>query len=270
MAAENVYRDLIQNPSDRVIIALDDMSWTQAADLMLEVEGFVGMGKINSLAQRKGWDHATETLGRLGAMTMADEKYHDIPKTAELECYEAAQSGPAFITVHASGGKAMMEAAVQGAENGTHAFFEANEEQAPDARFTAPTGILAITILTSLSAEECKALYGAYPEEKVVQLTRLAAAAGVDGVVCSGQELRAIRAVPEFDHLVTVVAGITPMWAKKANDQSRIITPSKAVELGADFIVVGRAITQPPQGMGSEEAACRVVDEIAGSTPWQA
>lgn len=260
--AENVYRELIEDPSDRVIVALDDMTWDRAVSVMRETHLLVGMGKINSLAQNDGWQHATNLLADLGSLTMADEKFHDTPKTVELEVVEVAKSGPAFITVHASGGLKMMEAAVQGSETGEDIFLETHDYQDYDPRFQVPPGILAITILTSLDEQECLSIYGATPEKKVLQLARLAAEAQVDGIVCSGQELRAIRAIPDLDHLVTVVPGITPSWAKKAHDQSRIVTPAEAVESGADFIVVGRAITQPPDGMAVGEAAARIAEEI--------
>lgn len=122
-------------------------------------------------------------------------------------------------------------------------------------------GILGITVLTSID-DDCVSIYGDEPEVKVVQFAHMAQEAGIDGIVCSGKELRAIRAISALDDLITVVPGITPEWAKKPGDQKRVVTPAMAVDNGADFIVVGRAITQPPVGISKQEAAHRIVTEL--------
>jgi orotidine-5'-phosphate decarboxylase len=270
VVAGNPFREMIEQPSDRVIVALDNMTWDQAEGLMSQVDGQVGMGKINSLAQRKGWEHAINTLTKAGSLTMADAKFHDIPATVGLHVKEVAQLGPAFITVHASGGKAMLEAAVQAAEEGDNTFntwldYDNPHEDDPRLYASELSGILAITVLTSLDGKECKSIFGAEPEQQVMQFAEMALDAGVDGIVCSGQELRAIRSLAGYDDLITVVPGITPEWAQKAGDQKRVVTPAEAVELGADFIVVGRAITQPPEGISPREAAERINAELKGT-----
>lgn len=126
-------------------------------------------------------------------------------------------------------------------------------------------GILGITVLTSLDTDECVSIFGDEPEKKVVQFARMAVDAGIDGIVCSGKELRAIRAMTTLDSLITVVPGITPDWAKKPGDQKRVVTPRQALQDGADFLVLGRALTQPPNGISKTEAGQRVVAEIAGA-----
>jgi orotidine-5'-phosphate decarboxylase len=253
MASE--YRETINQPGDRVIVALDNMDWNMAAEVIGEVGQYVGMGKANSLAQRYGWEHAVRTIGELGAATFADTKFHDIPQTVELQTEAVAACGARLITVHASGGRAMLEAAMTGRDKAFN-----NQDQASYDDLLG--GILGITVLTSIDAETCVSIYGEEPEKKVVEFAHLALDAGIDGIVCSGKELRAIRAISALDDLITVVPGITPKWTQKAGDQKRIVTPTEALESGADFIVVGRAITQPPQGIGREEAAERIATEL--------
>ncbi len=253
MASE--YRSIIQQPSDRVIVALDNMNWAEATSVMSEVGPNVGMAKVNSLAVKRGWEYTVNMLDKLGALTMADPKFHDIPKTVELSSEAVAECDATLITVHASGGIKMLEAAVMGRDR-------AYDNQTVEKWNDIMGGILAITVLTSID-EECESIFGKQPEEKVIEFAQMAQEAGVDGVVCSGKELRAIRAISALDDLITVVPGITPAWAKKANDQKRITTPREALQEGADYIVVGRAITQPPEGISQAEAAQRIAVELA-------
>lgn len=257
--AENVYRQTIEAPSDRIIVALDNMNWDQAVATMDQVAEFVGMGKANSIAKKYGWEHAANRLAAIGSFLMADDKTHDIPETVRLTVKEISECGPRFITVHASGGKSMLEHAVKGRDEGRenilNSLLAAHKEKLG--------GILGITVLTSLDTEECVSIFGAKPEKKVVEFAHMALDAGIDGIVCSGKELRAIRAISALDSLITVVPGITPLWAKKPGDQKRVVTPTEALQEGADFEVVGRAITQPPEGISKAEAAQRVRDELA-------
>lgn len=249
------YRETIYKPSDRVIVALDNMDWPTAEEVLGEVGPYIGMGKANTLALRYGWEHAVRTIGSHGAETMADPKFHDIPQTAELEAEAVASCGASLITVHASGGQAMLEAVVAGRDR-------AYQAQDPARWSDKLGGILGVTVLTSHDEESCMSIYGDKPEKKVVQFAHFALEAGAEGIVCSGKELRAIRAISALDDLITVVPGITPAWTQKAHDQKRIVTPTEAVQSGADFIVVGRAITQPPQGITRQEAAQRIAVEL--------
>lgn len=253
--SENAYRATIEQPSNRVIVALDNMNWDQAEQLMSRVGPHTGMGKANSIAQKEGWQHAVSRLSDYGVETFADTKFHDIPETVRLQVKAVTETGPSLITVHASGGLAMLEHAVRGRD-------EAKAEMDLSQR-TRVGGILGITVLTSLDGETCLSIYGDEPEKKVVQFAHLALEAGIDGIVCSAKELRAIRAISALDSLITVVPGITPEWAAKAGDQKRVATPSAALSDGADFLVIGRAITQPPEGISPEEAAQRIELELS-------
>ncbi len=250
----NSYRSSIEVPSDRVIVALDNMNWDEAGEVMAEVGEHIGMAKANSIAQQYGWDHAVTTIGSFGVSTMADPKFHDIPETVALEVSVVAESGADLITVHASGGSRMLEYAVKA----RNMVFNNQPKAAWNDQLG---GILGITVLTSID-DDCVSIYGDEPEVKVVQFAHMAQEAGIDGIVCSGKELRAIRAISALDDLITVVPGITPEWAKKPGDQKRVVTPAMAVDNGADFIVVGRAITQPPVGISKQEAAHRIVTEL--------
>lgn len=251
----NEYRSTIEQSEDRIIVALDKMTWDMASEIMGEVGPYVGMAKANSIAQRYGWEHAVNTIGSLGAATMADTKFHDIPETVGLQVEAVSSAGARLITVHASGGVEMLEYAVAGRDR---AYCEQPEDKWDDLL----GGILGITVLTSLDSETCTSIYGDELERKVVQFARAALYAGIDGIVCSGKELRAIRAISALDDLITVVPGITPEWAKKPGDQKRVVTPAEAFQSGADFLVVGRAITQPPEGMSRQEAAERIATEL--------
>lgn len=257
--SENIYRQTIEVPSDRIIVALDNMSWNKAVDTMEQVSEWTGMAKANSIAQKKGWEHAANTLQGIGSFLMADAKFHDIPETVRLSVKEVTECGPRFITVHASGGKAMLEHAVLGRDEG----LEGIENEVLSGFKERLGGILGITVLTSLDGEDCVSIFGTEPEKKVVEFAHMALDAGIDGIVCSGKELRAIRAISALDTLVCVVPGITPVWAKKPGDQKRVVTPAEALQEGADFEVVGRAITKPPEGITPAEAAERIADELS-------
>ncbi|MDL2363000.1 MAG: orotidine-5'-phosphate decarboxylase [Patescibacteria group bacterium] len=256
--SSEVYRNTIQQPSDRVIVALDKMNWEQAGEVMSEVGEHVGMAKANSIAQKLGWIHAVEKIASFGAATMADAKYHDIPDTVRLHIAEAADCNPQFITIHASSVVEMLKAAAEGRDQ----IRETKKGHYSDDDVARIGGILGVTVLTSIGEEDCVSIYGDSPKKKVLQFARIAKEAGIDGIVCSGKELKIIREQDDLNDLLTVVPGITPAWAQKAGDQKRVVTPTEAIQNGADFIVVGRAITQPPEGISRAEAAQRIAQEL--------
>jgi orotidine-5'-phosphate decarboxylase len=117
---------------------------------------------------------------------------------------------------------------------------------------------IAVTVLTSLNEIDVQQLFGDAPARKVLQLARLACAAGMDGVVCSPQEVGVLKQNVETRSLVTVVPGIRPSWAA-GGDQSRIATPGAAVRAGADYLVIGRPIVKPPATIGSRQAAVEMI-----------
>ncbi len=167
-----------------------------------------------------------DRLQERGFEVFLDLKFHDIPNTVAGACRSAARLGVWMLNVHASGGEAMMRAA--------------REAIAGVAR---PPLLIGVTILTSLSLEDLKRMgFGGSVEENVVRLARLARASGLDGVVCSAQEAAAIRQATGADFTL-VTPGIRLASSPK-DDQSRVVTPTEAVRLGADYLVIGRPIIQ--------------------------
>ncbi|MGI9027608.1 MAG: orotidine-5'-phosphate decarboxylase [Candidatus Saccharimonadales bacterium] len=256
--AENVYREAIEKPSDRVIVALDGMNWATATEVMGEVGQYVGMAKANALAQKPGWEATVQRFADLGAFTMADAKYKDIPFTMENHLTEVAECAPTLITIHADNTLEAIQAAVVGRNKGKDNLVSPFHRACKDRL----GGILGVTVLTSYSEDDALSIYGDSPEDKVVQFAYTSLEAGIDGIVCSPKELKAIRKIPQLDNLITVVPGITPAWTKKPDDQKRISTPTEAIQDGADFLVIGRAITKPPEGISRGEAAYRIAEEI--------
>jgi orotidine-5'-phosphate decarboxylase len=175
-------------------------------------------------------------LQDLGFEIFLDLKYHDIPNTVAGACRAAAKLGVWMLNVHASGGEAMMRAA--------------REALAGLAR---PPLLIAVTILTSLSQEDLARIgLAGSVEENVERLARLARACGLDGVVCSAQEASALRRAtgPDF----TLVTPGIRLADANADDQSRVVTPVEAVRLGADYLVIGRPITQAPDPAATLES----------------
>ena len=175
-----------------------------------------------------------------------DLKLHDIPNTAAGAARSAVRHGVQMMTIHASGGKEMMARAAAAARE------TAEEEKLPKPL------LLGVTVLTSLKADELDEI-GMNPDTaaQVLRLAGLAKAAGMDGVVCSPQEIEIIR--KEFGReLVVVTPGIRPAWAA-AQDQKRIMTPAEAVAKGADYLVIGRPITGAPS---PADAFRRIVEEL--------
>ena len=185
-----------------------------------------------------------------GEQVFLDLKFHDIPNTVQAAARQAGMLGVSLLTVHASGGLKMMEAAVDGVRAAAKAKGVAQ-----------PTRVLAVTALTSLGAEDLAevGLEGS-PEEVVVRLARLAQAAGVDGVVASPREIAVIRQACGPNFLI-VTPGIRPVTGG-SDDQARTATPESAIRAGADYLVVGRPITQAADPVAAAQA---MVDEIASA-----
>lgn len=234
----------------RIFVALDTTSLERVAGLVRALSGEVGGFKVGKeLFTAHGPDGVRAALG--GEPLFLDLKFHDIPNTVAGALRAAVRLHPAIVNVHASGGPAMLQAAV-----------EAVREGAEDAGVEAPW-VIAVTVLTSLDDDDLAAVGQRTPAaEQVVRLARLTQDCGLDGVVCSPREIAALREAcgPDFK---LVVPGIRPRWAA-AGDQKRIMTPAEAVNAGADVLVIGRPIT------GAEDpaaAARRIAEEIAEAAP---
>jgi orotidine-5'-phosphate decarboxylase len=203
------------------------------------------MFKIGSQLFTAEGPRAVKRIAALGSGIFLDLKFHDIPNTVAGAVRAAAElPGVALVNVHASGGLEMMRAAARAV---------AGLRRRPR--------VLAVTILTSLDAAALRSIgIGGSTQGRVVALARLAQRAGLDGVVCSAHELRAIRRACGSKFL-TVVPGIRPASAARG-DQSRVATPAAAIRAGADYLVVGRPITAAPD---PRAAAQTILREIAAA-----
>jgi orotidine-5'-phosphate decarboxylase len=213
---------------DRLIVALDVSSGAAAVRMAATLRGHVGLFKVGSQLFTAEGPAVARRLAALGENVFLDLKFHDIPNTVRGAARESARTGASMLNVHASGGRKMMEAAVEGAREGS------SDRNRPL--------VLAVTVLTSLGSEDLAEVgldLGA--EAAAVRLACLAQRAGLDGVVASSREIAAIRRTcgPDF---VVVSPGIRPESAL-ADDQTRIATPEQAIRAGADYLVVGRPVT---------------------------
>jgi orotidine-5'-phosphate decarboxylase len=176
-----------------------------------------------------------------------DLKFHDIPNTVAGAVRAVTAIGPTYMTLHASGGTAMMQAAQ-----------DAVLEEAAKRKITAPQ-LLAVTVLTSLDDPALDDVGQLTPSGvQVIRLARLAAESGVAGVVCAGPDIMPLRALLDPDFIL-MVPGIRPAGSQ-SNDQKRIMTPADAVAAGATHLVIGRPITES-QDPGA--AAMAILDSIA-------
>jgi orotidine-5'-phosphate decarboxylase len=235
------------NPQERIFVALDTQDLGRAAALARELAGLIGGVKIGKeFFTAHGPDGVRAVAG--GVPLFLDLKFHDIPNTVAGALRSAIHLRPAFVNVHAAGGRAMLEAAVQAVAEG-----------AEDAGVPRPR-LLGVTVLTSLGENDLGEVGQAGPlPDQVLRLARLAQSCGLDGVVCSPREIAALKAAcgPDF---VLMVPGIRPNWAA-SGDQKRVMTPAEALAAGADYLVIGRPVT------GAQDAAAaarRIAEEIEG------
>lgn len=234
-------------PTERIIVPLDTPDAEIAARLVAELAPLVGAFKVGyELGYALGWDAAAALVHNADGKLFLDAKLNDIPNTVGSGARSLAKHAPQFLTVHASSGEKAIAAAVS--------------ESDPS------TTVLAVTVLTSLSNEEAEAIFHQDTRQQVCELALRAVQAGAGGIVCSPLELEALRALPELRDVVLVTPGVRPAWAL-ANDQQRVLTPSAAIERGADYLVIGRPITAPPETIGSpRDAAELIAEEIASAS----
>ena len=171
-----------------------------------------------------------------------DLKFHDIPNTVRAGCRSAAACGASLVTVHAVGGRVMVEAAVEGAGE--------------------TCGVLVVTVLTSLDGPTLSEAMGkavGSVSDEVSRLANVAKEARAHGVVCSGQE--AARISSEYRNRLAILVPGVRLPGDSANDQSRVVTPGDAARAGASYIVLGRTVTaaEIPQA-----AMARVLNELSG------
>lgn len=220
----------------RLIVALDVPTSVEALDLAHGTADYASHFKVGSRLFTAEGPDLTRKLEEAGYDVFLDLKFHDIPNTVAEAAAAATTLGVDMFDVHAAGGPEMMRAAVEG-----------SREEAARLGVERPK-ILAITVLTSMASTV----------DEVLVLAEQAREAGLDGVVSSAWEARAIRDAVGPDFLI-VTPGIRPSWANR-NDQRRVATPREAFENGADYIVIGRPIRasiKPPT-----EAARLILEEL--------
>lgn len=237
-----------RDPKDRLIVALDVESLAQAEALLDRLQGVVGAYKIGSQLFTACGPAAVELVQKRGGSVFLDLKFHDIPNTVAGAVREAARLGVFMLDVHASGGSPMLRSAVEAAKQAAREF-----------NVKRPL-CLAVTVLTSLDRALLQRELNVplSVEGHVLHLAKLAKDAGLDGSVCSPQEIRAVRNALGRDWVI-VAPGVRPAGSE-AGDQVRVATPEAAIRAGADYLVVGRPITAAPD---PKAAATAILEAMA-------
>lgn len=231
--------------ADRIIVAIDRMDLDAAHADVARLKSMAGVIKLGlEFFIANGPQGVRAVAGPVPLFL--DLKLHDIPNTVAGGVRSACLLSPRFLTIHTSGGEAMMRAPADAAK----------------AAGPGRPKLLGITVLTSLDAEDLDAVGQRGPViDQAKRLAALAQRSGLDGVVCSAHEVAALRELCGPDFLL-VVPGIRPSWAA-SQDQKRVITPAEAIARGADYLVIGRPITHSDDPAASLK---RIADEIAGAT----
>lgn len=232
----------------RIIVAADVSTEKEAATLMKQIAGNAGGVKLGlQLCTAIGVPAAVELANSFGLPIFLDLKFHDIPNTVAGAVLSACCYGVRWCNLHASSGTEAMQAAADAARPFPY------------------TTALAETVLTSLD-KECWDIYCADRTFLVKILARAAHAAKLGGVVCSPLEVGDLRSNFDRSEMQLVVPGIRPAWASK-DDQKAFATPSHAIRAGADYLVIGRPVTNPPPDVGSPaEALERIACEIGAAS----
>lgn len=225
--------------NDRVIVPLDVSSLEEAIALLerlpqvtfwkVGLELFVGAGPI-----------ILQVLKERQKRIFLDLKFHDIPNTVAGACRSAAKYGVDLLTLHATGGRIALQQAVNAISDADH-----------------PPKLLAISLLTSINSRELAFDLKIPLElpEYVLQMAILAKESGIDGAVCSPQEVTQLRQVCGDDFLL-VCPGVRPTWAE-SGDQRRVMTPAAAIKAGANYLVIGRPITAASDPVEAWEKICQ-------------
>ncbi len=205
----------------KLYVALDTPDLDRARALVGKVRHHVGGIKLGLEFFVANGRSGVREMAEFGLPIFLDLKLHDSPNTVAKAVQALGGLEPAILTVHAAGGRAMLE----------------------DAKAAAPVGtkVVAVTTLTSLDSEDLASIgVGGSPHDQVLRLTELAMAAGLDGIVCSGAEVGAVHKMWPRGFLV--VPGVRPA-GDGAGDQKRVVTPRAALDAGASILVIGRPIT---------------------------
>ena len=232
---------------DRIIFPLDYSDRADAFRAAMNVWNKAGINhfKLGLEAIHNGWGHTLAgDLATSGYTVGYDAKLNDIPNTVAGAAKGIARLGVKWFNIMGCAGPDAISAAVE--KRGE-------------------SDIFVVTVLTSMDEEKCQDALGGTVEKKVLQYAKWAKECGAQGVICSPRELTIVRADPELASLQIITPGVRPTWAP-ANDQKRVMGPGAAIRMGADFVVIGRPISQPPAEVGSPENAVKLLaEEIEGA-----
>ncbi len=233
---------------DRIILALDVDTETRALHLVDKLKDHVGAFKVGMQLFNSAGPQIVEKINSLGGKVFVDLKLHDIPNTVGAAGRVLTRLKAHMFNVHAAGGRAMMS--------------KLSSEVSKEAENLGiiPPLTLAVTVLTSISQQDLENdmfIRGMKIEELVANWALMAKESQLSGVVCSPREIEAIRGVCGSDFII-VTPGIRPTWASQ-DDQKRFTTPKEAIQLGADYIVIGRPIRAAQNPV---EAASRIIEEL--------
>jgi orotidine-5'-phosphate decarboxylase len=233
---------------NRLLVALDVDSGERALALARSLRDVASGFKVGSRLFTLEGPSLVRALADSGVKVFLDLKFHDIPNTVAGAVESAAKLGVSILNVHTLGGSEMMRAAA-------HAVGDRG------LLWITRPAVLGVTVLTSMDkADLADVGITSDLRAEVVRLASLARDSGLDGIVASPHEIRLIRECITAERFIILTPGIRPVWAEK-RDQKRIATPADAIRDGADYIVIGRAITDHPD---PREAAERILEEISG------
>lgn len=221
-----------------IIVALDVPTLAQAGRLVEELAPHVSAFKVGmELCTAEGVPSVVRYIHERGGKVFLDLKFKDIPTTVARAVAAAARQNVWMLNVHATGSEEMMRAA------------NANRGESL---------VIAVTVLTSMSPDDCFKSYGSDPQNATEAFASMAARAGLQGVVCSPRELGEVSGcTPEG--FLKVTPGTRSSWAS-ANDQKRVATPADAARAGSDYLVIGRPITNPPAEVGAPADAAILIN----------
>jgi orotidine-5'-phosphate decarboxylase len=234
-------------PKDRIVLALDVDSDSEALGLVAELKDVVGVFKVGHQLFTAYGPDIVRRIREQGGKVFLDLKYHDIPNTVAKASAEAVRLGVNIFNVHALGGADMMKAASNAAG-----------EAAVKFSMPVPT-VLAVTVLTSMDEKSLRRdlKITRSLQREVAHLARLAQRSGMHGVVASPQEIKMLRKAVRGPFVI-LTPGVRPDWAGK-DDQKRVMTPGEAVAAGADYIVVGRPVLKAADRRAAAE---RILSEL--------
>jgi orotidine-5'-phosphate decarboxylase len=238
------------SPKDRLAVALDLPNEHEALEFVERLSNTCRWFKVGMELYYAAGNSIVKKLRDRGFNIFLDLKLHDIPNTVAGAVRSATQAGASLLTIHASGGRAMMTAAAEAAST------------------PGSPRLLAVTVLTSMDASELAGIgITASPADQVLRLAKLAQASGIDGMVCSPEEVAMLRKQTGPDTLL-VIPGIRPAGTAGqggpgkgvlGDDQKRIATPAQAIAAGASMLVVGRPITRAADPAAAARA---ILEEI--------